>query len=470
MATDTQRFFQRVLDTFGSPLKFGGENKSPDLAEDMSAMPIKSSQTTSVDGKHKKPPGLVHNCMHTSTRSIFGEQMVTELSKTSDRETIGQNLDNINSASWNTQASWNTKASWNTQQNDEELKPQFSEEPARVITVKDGSKDYLAILLTERMIHELLRATETAGILQRAESEYEDVKLDVKISQSILKKNKTLIETTESSEEREKLDEQIRTQEPILAKETERKKELKTTVVIQRLNLEYSNNMFQSTFRRAFQEANLLDQAETSGNTGVENQQSAVTPQESVISNQSNGTLPDPDKLFQRMAAEDIEEKTKRLRNIEGVFEAKEVEYYQQSFYEDKIECSRTVFDVLALDTLRNITGELVEAEADLESALAHGKALGIIVNDYDQESGFVDDVNDGYAASEVAAFTADLDRTFINAWNEDVSNSEDLKSQGSEEPDEWEAESVGISDSISCVDYSRNRRRIDRWRKICEK
>lgn len=69
-------------------------------------------------------------------------------------------------------------------------------------------------------------------------------------------------------------------------------------------------------------------------------------------------------------------------------------------------------------------TADLVLAKADEESALARGRALGLVENSSEQESCLIDDWNDGYPVSEEAAIVANTDRRFIIAWEDDVADS----------------------------------------------
>lgn len=457
MDTRTQGFLQRTLRTFGSLFKSivhmsqksASQKKSASQqpAEDISGMQTKTS-TISVDKQRKQSPDMVNNCMHASAK----------YSVAVDRQTIGQAGNDNNSTSCY------------TIQKDEEIEPQFFEGPARVVTVKDGSKNYHAILLSERMVDEFVEVKKYIGILHQAEKEHGEAKFDVTISKCRLKKGKQLHEVSKDSEERARLEAEIETQEHVLSKETQRKQKLKKMLIIQQGNLKFCQDVFQNIFGRAFEAANILRPSKI----GVF--EPKITPRGSIVSNESKSTLPSQELLFQRMAFQDIERANQNLLIAEEYFDRKEFDYqqnleeYEAAFRQGKTKTSRTVFDVLALETLRYRTTDLIEAEEDLESALARGRALDIMANHLDQESGFVDDVDDGYPASEVAADEAEFDGTFIEFWNEEVSESGDPENPDPDgEPDEWEAESVGMSDSISCVDYTRNRRRIDRWRTMCE-
>ena len=130
---------------------------------------------------------------------------------------------------------------------------------------------------------------------------------------------------------------------------------------------------------------------------------------------------------------------------------------------------SKSEFDRIDLSNPRNLTAAIIEAEASHEYAKSQARALGIMGNDVGQESNFVSQESDGYRESLDAAICAGVNRDYIEAWSTEVGDRRhDYEDPEGHRSDKWDAETVEISDSISLVDRGRNRREIDRRRKIC--
>lgn len=127
-------------------------------------------------------------------------------------------------------------------------------------------------------------------------------------------------------------------------------------------------------------------------------------------------------------------------------------------------------FDLRQLKETHEMTRELIEAEKEMDKAKAAAFAAGVPIPGSDIESGFVDDVDDGYRLSSEQEVAASVDPAFICAWMQGVPEED----TGAQEPaeadeDEWDAEPMGLSDSASMIADGPPRRRIDKWRAMCE-
>ncbi|KAF4634900.1 hypothetical protein G7Y89_g3189 [Cudoniella acicularis] len=101
-----------------------------------------------------------------------------------------------------------------------------------------------------------------------------------------------------------------------------------------------------------------------------------------------------------------------------------------------KCDDTQSVFDLNLLIQQREATQELIQAEKNFLVAKQHARGLGVFFTDYDQESQ-LQDLGDG--------------------WSKDA------------EVDEWNSRPIDLSDSVSVVAESKEKRRIDRWRLMCE-
>ena len=144
-----------------------------------------------------------------------------------------------------------------------------------------------------------------------------------------------------------------------------------------------------------------------------------------------------------------------------------ELAAYSKNLAQGETETTRTEFDNMLLAEQRVVVGEVGDAERGLGEAMKWARELGVVVGGFEQESNFLDHVDDGYRLSMEADMVAHVDRSRIERWmaeKEDRPNhSEDV------DVDEWEARSVGLGDSISVVAEGRERERIERWRRLCE-
>lgn len=169
-------------------------------------------------------------------------------------------------------------------------------------------------------------------------------------------------------------------------------------------------------------------------------------------------------------ASNDVREKTIQLQDAQERFDNLKEHYRtQRDAYLACVEAGTTTaskaeFDAGMVLNERDATAKLIEAEAELEQARKHARELGLMLDCYDQESDFFDDVDDGYAESEEAAMIAEVDKSKILNW---IDHSEE-KSENPADCDQWDAMTVDISDSISAVGEGKDRFRIDRWRSAC--
>ncbi|KAK3714042.1 hypothetical protein LTR37_008071 [Vermiconidia calcicola] len=135
-------------------------------------------------------------------------------------------------------------------------------------------------------------------------------------------------------------------------------------------------------------------------------------------------------------------------------------------------------FDHRMLRLTQAFTQDIAEAEADFEEAQNAAVAAGVQIPE--AESGFVDDVNDGYGLSCEDSMKAGVNLDRLTRWLEALpgidplfetdGTSRDRSSSLAEgvEVDDWDARTVDICDSWSVMEIGHARKRIDRWRRAC--
>ncbi|KAK3636068.1 hypothetical protein LTR22_018915 [Elasticomyces elasticus] len=156
------------------------------------------------------------------------------------------------------------------------------------------------------------------------------------------------------------------------------------------------------------------------------------------------------------------------FENREERFEREEEERRQMMEAGEEVE-TQLAFDHKQLETTRRMTQAFILAEEALAAAKAAAVTAGVQVPGSDVESGFVVDVNDGYIISSEDDEEEDVDRAAIEAWMALVPEC-DTDEVPEVDIDDWDAKSMGISDSMSMVAEDGERRRIDKWWAMCER
>ncbi|TAQ89439.1 hypothetical protein B7494_g2200 [Chlorociboria aeruginascens] len=171
------------------------------------------------------------------------------------------------------------------------------------------------------------------------------------------------------------------------------------------------------------------------------------------------------------MALDDMHTKARLVREAQDKINNWQF-YYENEYHaycrcveEGRMEPARTEFDLTLLTEAREAQKELGIAEKEYGEARQHIKSLGVLLDDIDQESDFENYQDDGYRESMEADIIGRVDRTFIEKWMDE----EEDRPGHSIECDDWEAKTIDLCDSISVVAEGKERKRIDRWRSMCE-
>lgn len=156
------------------------------------------------------------------------------------------------------------------------------------------------------------------------------------------------------------------------------------------------------------------------------------------------------------------------------LFDALETSRMQDLEVGEEVETS-IEFDHYLYEETRQLTRKLIDAEADYCAAKDAATAAGIHLKYSDIESGFVDDVDDGYRVSMERELAEHCDRERIQDWLMDIEEKacptrylsvRDCALLGDlNHVDDWIGDEIGLSDSASQVAEGPSRRRIDRWR-----
>jgi hypothetical protein len=131
-------------------------------------------------------------------------------------------------------------------------------------------------------------------------------------------------------------------------------------------------------------------------------------------------------------------------------------------------------FDVRWVLRYGELTRDLINAEAAYADVKRAAFEAGVPLPFEDNETvcEAMDDEGLGYTISKEQELVASVPSPIVRRWLDKVPEGEvsspSFGDAARSDSDEWEAEEVGISDSVSLVAEGRERTRIDRWRKAC--
>ncbi|KAI7250890.1 hypothetical protein KC343_g5732 [Hortaea werneckii] len=138
---------------------------------------------------------------------------------------------------------------------------------------------------------------------------------------------------------------------------------------------------------------------------------------------------------------------------------------------EEVQDATPEAFHARWLRHIQELTREVIDAEAEVAEAKRAALEAGIDVANDEADSGFLDDVEDGYLLSKEQELVDTAAGSTVKGWLDRLP-SDKLDSPGfrsDADVDEWETRTVGISDSVSLVAEGSVRRRIDKWNRISQ-
>ena len=359
-------------------------------------------------------------------------------------------------------------------------------------------KHYHALLFTEDMVAQLQDTIKAGNQTEYLEKELSKAKFEAINADTSMTQSHHLLNTAQTQEEIDQTNEHIEELGPILQEACERRDHLEREIRIYKSNLESSQSRSIGIIERLLAEAGLLDRFAREGPTAVEPCQGTTSqvatsdhiseshidgtpytrdPFTRVPITWTNGSAVSLEEVNRRAIFEDLEQAHSKLTQIQMEFDNRDEdcktarENYHQDVLEGTCDIPVQEFDLIQLRAIRSLTRDLVDAEAEYEVLVARARGLNLVVDDPDQESNFADREDDGYAESQEAPRLSTSRGELIEAWLDQVEKSQDISYPPSEpgKGEKWDAKQFEIGSSISCIDNSRNRRRIDLWRAHCE-
>ncbi|MCJ1263794.1 hypothetical protein MMC22_003664 [Lobaria immixta] len=354
---------------------------------------------------------------------------------------------------------------------------QYKDSPGRVFVHNDGFGAFFALLLDEDLVvkqREILGYCRKRNHLKRRLA---NVIIEVTITQGKIDYTKESIEETVNDERSTTLQKDLELEQQKFHSICQKRDALKWDLDILEINLEYLRNQSQTIFEEALRAANMLNDPELDDESITSVQDPTDHDQPSAaISVQSSSTGISMEHTFGLALLEELERKGRRFHFMRDAFNKrnedldKDTKEYEEAVQDGTCDLSRSDFDCMGLEMLQARTRDYIDAEIGYEEVKTRARALRLLENDFFQDSNFIDDPDDGYRESFEVATMDRVDEEFIKGWRADIINSQEEMGSLDEqlEADDWEAKTIGISDSISVVDYTRNGARIKRWQDIC--
>ncbi|KAL8908564.1 MAG: hypothetical protein Q9171_005399 [Xanthocarpia ochracea] len=374
--------------------------------------------------------------------------------------------------------------------------PPYTERAAQIIRANDGSKDCLALLLTSEMVTKIGQIATRSRRLDFIKRDLRKMKREVEFGTNMIEYKTDALQDTNDQGKVNQINMEIGDTQRRLAAAVKCIDAIEDEILTLTDNLAFSRVQCQEMFEDVLGREDLLqvpdpehtrevnptspcardyNTEQSAGQTATQNLEARRNEEESM------GV--ESEDVVRRTAKKDFEEKRNIFYTLDEAFEhrqenlAAEKAEYLRRVQEGTCDLTQTEFDLLALKDFQTMTANLKHAEEAFEDAFRRAKQLGVLDEQdaYYQQSVF-SEWSGGYPMSMEHAMVRCAPTKRIDYWQDSVDESQGTGlepwANPELEPEHWEMEdcdirSVAISDSWSCVDWTRNRRRIDRWRGI---
>lgn len=386
---------------------------------------------------------------------------------------------------------------------------QFTEGPARFVIANDGSKDCVALLVTDTLIAELRNLYEDSHHLSAKQGPLDYARREARSFETSIEQIKESIEGAENQETVNELREMVQQQESRLLKIWQRRKELELGTKQLERNVTSCKAQIQWILDTAMKEAEFLEphrpltpvtmsdiESEPSTQEEIQqnshNQKGSMNGRHNAVENVTTGAdfqkehsvvlantvdVPEDVQLRRRVAWESYNENLVTMHKVQALFDNRQQSYetdladYQQGFANGVYDISRSEFDRSKIRYGQKVTRALINAEEAFEAAKEQAQAVGAIGSDYDDAMSCYGCYEESWPESQLASYLVTKDWSHVHSWLAELpepSHTEELELElDPPEVDDWYADEVDPADSISQVDFDDCRKDIDRWENI---
>ena len=385
---------------------------------------------------------------------------------------------------------------------------QFTDGPAQFVIVNNGSKDCLALLVTETFVAKSRDLYEDSHHLAGKQGPLQHVRRDARNAENSLGLVIESLEAAESREQANELEKVARTRESELIEAGKRKKEIERGAEQLESSIAASRAYTQWVLETAMEEANLLephrpltpftvadnedntspnevynrlhnghvtneDEAqETTQQENSSRQELQVRPNnaEAPADSERNPAGEDP---IRQAAWNDYNDKLETFHKIQAIFDDRRETYetnlakYQDGVKNGMYQMSRSDFDRNRVRHGQKITRALIDAEEAFDAAKTYAQAVGATGSEYEPTNHF-GSYEESMPDSQMASYNASTDFGDIYRWMADVPEMGDFDEFEPVEVDDWDAREIDQTDSISQIDFVEYRKPIDQWQYEC--
>lgn len=350
---------------------------------------------------------------------------------------------------------------------------QYTDGQDRAITVNDGAKECIAFLLTKETVLRLAEIARKGKKIKEISQTYQKASQDVSFGQGFLGYFPTMLEDATTQEEYDQLNRDLERRKPEILRDIERKEYLESELQSQNESLACTRDLAEGAFEQILLAAQLLPEGheEYAKNLGEESSDMdgstirSTPKEEQSFVNEYHSEILDPIEELD-LARQLVFELQDRF-DTEREWQDQKIVEYRQMQQQGLVDFPESELDLLHVQQRAETTRALIEAEEAFEQARAKARTLGLLQNEPDQESGFIDGTDDASSVcQDLAAHVSGLNATSVQAWASRVAEARD-EDWVEPDVDEWDSRSVSMSDSVSVVANGKWRKRIDRWHYI---
>ena len=347
--------------------------------------------------------------------------------------------------------------------------PAFTNGSAKFVMTNDGTKDCLALLVTEMFLKKLNEMFEHDRNLENLRIPLNRAKTDIESVENSIQIAKSSLESAKSEAEKEDIRQYLAHQEPRLRKFNHRKDNLEEQRADHRTEISRCSIYAHYVLETAMDSARLLKTSQLPSLPENDSNESVQSPEPPpAISQTPARPAPSPEQLEREVAYDELEDCWHHLDKLQRLFGEREYAY-QEELAEHRRRCPgetcsfiQSEFDRRHVAYGMQLTGALIEAESSFERAKDRAKALEVFGRE--SESDFDHRRDDSTSAGHAQVSMSMPKRKFIEAWRADISDIGTLTDHEELSPEDADAGLVEISDSMSARDCGEYRKRIDRW------
>ena len=265
-----------------------------------------------------------------------------------------------------------------------EQAPSLTSGPARFVATSDGSKDCLALLVTDVFLEKLNDMFEQDRDLDTISGPLIHAKMDIDGIETSIQMAEKSLETAKSGTEKVEIKRHLEHQRLRLIKLCQRRDELEERSIDLKREISRSSNYAHYVLETAMKSANLLRQDEPRPQSPVDTEEPIKVPsRQQIASPTSQRSLPSSEEVQRQIALDELRDCWYHLDKIQRLFNEREYLYheklaeYRQDCRNGTCSITQSELDRRHLDYSMRLTGALIEAESNFERARSRADALG---------------------------------------------------------------------------------------------